>query len=298
MKPITKMQSVSQFCEQRGQRAQHPLVAILDQSKSKPVTAEQHLSELYIIFLKELKCGELRYGRQHYDYQDGTLLFISPGQVFGIEDSGQALQPTGWAMVFHPDLVKGTHLGRHLKDYNFFSYQVNEALHLSEKERQVVVDNLKKIGEELEHPIDKHSRILVVSGIELLLNYCMRYYDRQFITRNPAHSDILARFEQLLDDYFASGEPQVTGLPTVKFCADALNISPNYFGDLIKKETGKSAQEYIHFKLMDLAKLMVLDSSKSISEVAYQVGFKYPQHFTRLFKQLVGQSPLEYRSLN
>ncbi|MCE7040403.1 AraC family transcriptional regulator [Dyadobacter sp. CY312] len=298
MEKIRTMQSVAQFNSERGQKTLHPLVSILDQSLSTPIQANQYLSELYIVFLKEFKCGELRYGRKHYDYQDGTLLFISPGQVFGMEDQGQLLQPTGWALVFHPDLVRGTALGRHIRDYNFFSYEVDEALHLSDGERETVLESFRKISYELQHAIDKHSRTLIVSNIELFLNYCVRFYDRQFITRDHVHKDILTRFEELLDQYFQSGQPQLTGLPTVKYCADELNLSPNYFGDLVKKETGKSAQEYIHFKLIDLAKVMVLDNNKSISEIAYEVGFKYPQHFTRLFKQLVGQSPLEYRSLN
>jgi AraC family transcriptional activator of pobA len=298
METIRKMESVAQFNNERGQKTLHPLVGILEQSRSKPIQATQYLSEVYIIFLKEFKCGDLRYGRKHYDYQDGTLLFISPGQVFGVEDNGQTLQPTGWALVFHPDLIRGTQLGRHIKDYNFFSYEVDEALHLSDREREIVLECFDKIRYELERAIDKHSRTLIVSNIELFLNYCKRFYDRQFFTRDHIHKDILTRFEQLLDDYFQSGQAQAAGLPTVKFCADELNLSPNYFGDLVKKETGKSAQEYIHFKLIDVAKLLVLNNSKSISEIAYEVGFKYPQHFTRLFKQLVGQSPSDYRSLN
>jgi len=298
MEKIRTMHSVAQFNSERGQKTLHPLVSVLDQSLSTPIEPNQYLSELYIVFLKEFKCGELRYGRKHYDYQDGTLLFISPGQVYGIEDQGQLLQPTGWALVFHPDLVRGTVLGRHIRDYNFFSYEIDEALHLSDRERETVLESFRKISYELQHAIDKHSRTLIVSNIELFLNYCVRFYDRQYITRDHVHKDILTRFEELLDQYFQSGKPQATGLPTVKYCADELNLSPNYFGDLVKKETGKSAQEYIHFKLIDLAKVMVLNHNRSISEIAYEVGFKYPQHFTRLFKQLVGQSPLEYRSLN
>ncbi len=297
MDQIIKLESVAQFNMQRGQETLHPLVTVLDQSKSKPVYPARFVSGLYIVFLKEVKCGELKYGRSHYDYQEGTLVFIAPGQVYGVNDV-QPVQPKGWALAFHPDLIRGTTIGRHIKNYNFFSYDVNEALHLSERERQIVIECFNKIQYELEHAIDKHSKTLIVSNIELFLNYCVRFYDRQFITRDNVHKDILVRFEELLDDYFQSGKPQTLGLPSVAYCAEQLSLSANYFGDLIKKETGKSAQEYIQGKLIDVAKEKVFDTGKSISEIAYEIGFKYPAHFTRLFKQRVGQSPNEYRLLN
>ncbi len=298
MDQIIKLESVYQFNTERGQPTLHPLVSVLDQAQSKPIREARYYSELYIIFLKDKKCEEMKYGRQHYDYQDGTLLFISPGQVFGFEESGKMLQPTGWALVFHPDLIRGTSLGRHIKDYSFFSYEANEALHLSERERQIVLECFTKIRYELEQAIDKHSKMLIGSNIELFLNYCVRFYDRQFITRDHVHKDILVRLEELLDDYFQSDQPQTIGLPSVSYCAEKLHLSAKYFGDLVKKETGKSAQEYIQDKVIDVAKEKVLDTSKSISEIAYEIGFKYPPHFTRLFKQLVGQAPNEYRSLN
>ncbi|HEV3224343.1 MAG TPA: helix-turn-helix domain-containing protein [Puia sp.] len=298
MDKIIKLESVAQFNSQRGQETLHPLVTVLDQSKSKPLYPARFISGLYIVFLKEVKCGELKYGRSNYDYEEGTLVFIAPGQVYGIDDIVKAVQPKGWALAFHPDLIHGTSLGRHIKEYNFFSYDVNEALHVSERERHVVMECFYKIQYELEHAIDKHSKNLIVSNIELFLNYCVRFYDRQFITRDNIHKDLLTRFEELLDDYFQSDKPQLLGLPSVAYCAGQLNLSPNYFGDLVKKETGKSAQDYIQEKLIDVAKEMVFDISKSISEIAYELGFKYPQHFTRLFKQRVGHSPNEYRSLN
>ncbi len=297
MDQIIKLESVAQFNMQRGQETLHPLVTVLDQSKSKPTYPARFVSGLYIVFLKEVNCGELKYGRSNYDYQEGTLVFIAPQQVYGI-DEVQPVQPKGWALAFHPDLIHGTPLGRHIKDYNFFSYDVNEALHLSERERQIVIECFNKIQYELEHAIDKHSKTLITSNIELFLNYCVRFYDRQFITRDNVHKDISVRFEELLNDYFQSGKPQTLGLPSVAYCAEQLNLSPNYFGDLIKKETGKSAQEYIQGKLIDVAKEKVFDTGKSISEIAYEMGFKYPAHFTRLFKQRVGQSPNEYRLLN
>lgn len=298
MDKIIKLESVAQFNTERGQQTLHPLVSVLDQSQSKPIQEARYYSELYIVFLKEENCAQMKYGRQHYDYQNGTLLFISPGQVFGFEEQGKMLQPTGWALVFHPELIRGTSLGRHIKDYSFFSYQVNEALHLAERERQIVLECFTKIRYELEHAIDKHSKALMVSNIELFLKYCVRFYDRQFITRDHIHKDILVRLEELLDDYFQSDKPQAIGLPSVGYFAEKLHLSAKYFGDLIKKETGKTAQEYIQDKVIDVAKEKVLDTSKSISQIAYEIGFKYPPHFTRLFKQLVGQPPNEYRSRN
>jgi AraC family transcriptional regulator, transcriptional activator of pobA len=297
MERIIKIESVAQFNDERGQKTLHPLVSVLDQSKSQVIREARYLSELYIIFLKD-KSGELRYGRNHYDYQEGTLLFIAPGQVFGFEENGKLLQPTGWALCFHPDLIRGTSLGRHINDYNFFSYDVTEALHLSDREKETVLECFRKISYELDHAIDKHSRSLIVSNIELFLKYCVRFYDRQFITRDHIHKDALVRFEHLLEEYFRSDKPQELGLPSVKYCADQFHLSPKYFGDLVKKETGKSAQEYIQDKVINIAKERILDGSKSIGEIAYEIGFKYPSHFTRLFKNQVGQTPNEYRSLN
>ena len=198
--------------------------------------------------------------------------------------------------MFHPDLLRGTSLGRRIHEYTFFSYNVNEALHLSELERQIVIECLHKIGIELQRTVDKHSKTLIVSNIELFLNYCVRFYDRQFITREHAHRGILERFERLLNEYYTSDKPQTNGLPSVAWCASELNLSPNYFGDLIKKETGKSAHEFIQLKLIDIAKERIFDVSKSVSEIAYGLGFKYPQHFSRVFKQYVGMAPQEYRS--
>jgi len=200
--------------------------------------------------------------------------------------------------VFHLDLFHGSSLGKHINDYSFFGYQSNEALHLSERERQIIMDCFSKIEFELQQPVDKHSKKLITANIELFLNYCVRFYDRQFITRDKVNKGMLERFEEVLNDYFQTDKPQTIGLPSVASCAGELNISANYFGDLIKKETGKTAQDYIQSKLIDIAKEKVFDRSKSINEIAYELGFKYPQHFTRLFKQRVGQSPNEYRMLN
>ncbi len=277
----------------------HPLVSVLDQTKSSPIKPYRCLSEIYIIFLKDLRCEDFQYGRNTYDYQEESLLFISPGQVFGFDSPEEILiQPVGWALVFHPDLIKGTFLGKKISEYKFFDYDVAEALHVSESERLIVLDCFRKIREEMERGIDKHSKTLILSNIELFLNYCVRFYDRQFITREPVNKDILTRFESLLKEYFQSELPQENGIPTVAWCADKLNLSSNYFGDLVKKETGISALEFIQAKVIDLAKEKIYDRSKSISEIAYEMGYKYPQHFTRLFKQRVGMSPQEYRIAN
>ena len=298
MDKIVKLKNVTQFNTERGQVTLHPLVTVLDQSKSKPIHATRYFSELYVIFLKDVKCEEFQYGRNQYDYQHETLIFIAPGQVFGFAEKGKMIQPRGWVLSFHPDLIHGTSLGRQIKNYGFFSYDVNEALHVSNQERQLVLECFKKIRYELKHAIDKHSKTLIVSNIELVLNYCVRFYDRQFITRDNLHKDVFTRLEGLIDEYFQSAKPQTLGLPSVSYCAEQLNLSAKYFGDLVKKETGKTAQEYIQEKLIDVAKERIFDDSKSISEVAYEMGFKYPSHFTRLFKQRVGQSPNEYRSMN
>ena len=298
MEKINRIETVSQFNKERGQKTLHPLVSILDQSFSTQVHEARNLSEVYIVFLKDSKCEELKYGRNNYDYEEGTLLFIAPGQAFGFDGNGSMLQPSGWALCFHPDLIRGTHLGKHINEYSFFSYDANEALHVSDAERQIVLECFKKIQYELAHAIDKYSRTLIVSNIELFFNYCVRFYNRQFLTREHINKDVLTGFEGLLNDYFKSDKAQALGLPSVTYCAKQLNLSPKYFGDLVKKETGKSAQEYIHLKLIDVAKEKLFDTSKSISGVAYELGFKYPSHFTRLFKQQVGYTPNEYRTLN
>jgi len=299
MEKIEKLLSVTQFNAERGQQTLHPLVSVLDQTKSSPVKRYRCMSDIYIVFLKDLKCEDFQYGRNKYDYQEESLLFVGPGQVIGLQsDENNLIKPVGWALAFHPDFIKGTSLGRRINEYKFFEYNVNEALHISERERQIVLDCLRKIYEELERGIDRHSKMLIISNIELFLNYCIRFYERQFITRETVNKDILTRFENVLKGYFESDQPQTTGLPTVAYCAGELGLSANYFGDLIKKETGASAVEFIHKKVIDLAKERIFDRSKSIAEIAFEMGYKYPQHFTRFFKQHVGMSPQEYRVAN
>jgi AraC-type DNA-binding domain-containing proteins len=297
MEEILKLDNISQYNTMRGVETLHPLVSVVDMSKANATQSLRINFGFYCVFLKEVKCGDLKYGCNYYDYQEGTLVFVAPGQIIGVNNT-EVIQPKGWALLFHPDLIRGTSLGHKIKDYTFFSYEVYEALHLSEKEKQIVIDCLQKIDYELKQSIDKHSKTLISNNIELLLNYCMRFYDRQFITRSHVNKDILVKFEKILDDYFKTEMPQTLGLPTVKYCAENIHLSANYLGDLIKKETGKSPQEHIQLKLMDIAKERIFDTSKSVSEIAYELGFKHPQHFTRMFKNETGYTPNEYRLLN
>jgi AraC-like DNA-binding protein len=276
----------------------HPLLSLLDLSKGNPLKRSKFRLDFYAIIIKDSKCGDLRYGLKHYDYEEGTIVFFGPGQVGGTEPEGEWHQPYGLALVFHPDLIKGTSLAKTIHEYSFFSYDSCEALHVSEKERALIDICFGNIETEVKQNIDKHSKKILVANIELLLKYCSRFYDRQFITRETANHQVIEKFENLLTDYILSENLQNIGLPSVTYFAEELHLSPNYLGDLLKKETGKTTLELIHLKILDLAKDKVMDTNKSISEIAYELGFKYPQHFTRLFKQKVGVSPNEWRGLN
>ena len=260
MANILNVETVTEYNDMLGVETLHPLVSVIDLSEAKPMRHMRHTFSFYVIFLKEEKNCELIYGRQRYDYQKGSVVCLAPGQVIGVEDTGEIFQPKGYALCFDPELIRGTTLGRHIAEYTYFSYEVNEALHLSDRERALFIDCLEKIRLELEHAIDRLSKRLISTSIELLLDYCLRFYERQFVTRQNVNSDILIRFESLLNGYFTSGIAKQKGLPTVKYCANELCLSPNYFGDLIKKETGKTAQEYIQFKVMDIAKELILSS--------------------------------------
>ena len=251
---------------------------------------------IYALYLKLEKACDIKYGRQTYDYQEGTIVCFAPGQTAETNPTTDKVQVNAHGILFHPDLLRGTSLGKSIKKYTFFSYEVNEALHLSEEERSIVMDCLKIIRMELEHGVDKHSKTLLVNHIELLLNYCMRFYERQFITRGKTNRDVLTRFENLLDEYFESALAEQDGLPTVKYFADKLCLSSNYFGDMFKKETGKSPQEYIQEKVIELAKERISGTADTVSQIAYSLGFQYPQHFCRLFKKRVGYTPSEYRA--
>lgn len=296
---IIKMDSVDVYNELYGLEILHPLVTVVDLTKARNVVNHVRMNYgIYALYLKERKSCDIKYGRRHYDYQEGTIVCFAPGQLAQTETVEDEVRPEVYGLLFHPDLIRGTTLGRNIEKYTFFSYAVNEALHLSKSERQTIMNCLHEIQSELEHAIDKHSRELLCMNIELLLSHCLRFYERQFITREVANTDILVKFERLLAGYFQDKLPQSEGLPTVGYFADKLCLSPNYFGDLIKKETGISAIEHIQNKLMDIAKERILGTDDTMSEISYELGFQYPQHFGRLFKQKVGCTPNEYRSRN
>lgn len=295
MGSIIKLETIQEYNQLLGAATLHPLVSITDFSKLKSIKHCRKNFGFYCVVYKELQCGTLQYGRSKYDYQDGTLVFISPGQVAGADDAGETLNPKGIALMFHPDLLHGTPLARRMRDYTFFSYESNEALHMSERERQIILNCFNEIKEELEHAIDKHTKQIIASNIETLLNHCVRFYERQFITREIVNRDLLDNFEQILNSYYTSEKPQTIGLPSVSYCAGQMHLSPNYFGDLIKRETGKSAQEYIQLTVMEKVKELLAESNKTISEIAYELGFKYPHHLSRIFKKVVGTTPNEYR---
>ena len=287
--------TIKKYSETFNNRTLHPLINLVDLNKSAPLQRVKFRLDFYAIIVKESDCGELRYGNQYYDYSEGTVVFIGPGQVMTSMPEGEVHQPTGKALIFHPDLLKGTNLGKQMHEYSFFSYQFNEALHLSDSERNTVEACFANIAAEIGQNIDRHSKKLLVANLELLLNYCTRFYDRQFITREHVNHGLLGQFEEKLRAYLQGEKLQTEGLPSVAHFAEELHLSPNYFGDLIKKETGKTALEHIQLYLLELAKERMFDPSKSVSEISYELGFKYPQHFTRFFKQKVGVSPNEYR---
>ena len=298
MDEIIKIDSVDRYNKIFGLETLHPLVSVVDLSRATtwPMRAWFNYG-VYALFLKDVKCGNIKYGRQYYDYQDGTVVCFAPGQVADLEMLPD-IQPAAHGLLFHPDLIRGTALGQEIRRYTFFSYETNEALHLSEEERRTVMDCLRKIEAELEHAIDKHSRRLITANIGLLLDYCMRFYERQFTTRCEVNKDIVIRFEQLLDNYFDGETPQQEGLPSVKYFADKVCLSANYFGDMIRRQTGQTASEYIQNKLIDRAKEALLSSDKTMSQIAYDLGFQYPQHFSRMFKRIAGCTPNEYRTKN
>lgn len=292
---ILNIRTVTEYNDMLGVETRHPLVSVIDLYKARPMRHMRHTFSFYAVYLKDEKNCEITYGRQKYDYCSGSVVCLAPGQVIGIEDTGETFQPKGYALLFHPDITHGTSLGQAMKEYTFFSYNVNEALHLSEGERSTFIDCLKKIDEEFSHQTDRLSKRLISKNIELLLDYCLRFYDRQFITRRQGNSSILSRFDSLLDDYINSSRMGLEGIPSVRLCAGQLCLSPNYFGDLIKRETGKTPQEHIRSRVIEAVKEQLMATDKSLSEIAYAMGFEYPQHMTRMFKKETGMSPNEYR---
>ena len=297
MEDILQLDSVEQYNDLFGFETVNPLVTIVDFKDAKVRHDHARMNYgIYALFLKNGPGCRIKYGRKEYDYQEGTIVSFAPGQMVTIETDPNIPTPSATGLLFHPDLVHGTSLGRKMKQYHFFDYTEAESLHLSEQERDIVRDCFKKIQLEMSFPIDKHSRNLLNVNIELLLDYCLRFYDRQFSTREVVESDILTNFEANLDKFFNSGEQRKYGLPTVKYFADKAFLSPGYFGDLIRKETGKTAQEYIQNKIVNLSKEYLLSSNDGIGQIADALGFQYPQHFTRFFKKYVGSTPMQYRA--
>ena len=278
-----------------GNKTLHPLVSAIDLSKAN-VMQRTIKFDFYTLLLLESECCDYIYGRKYYDYSNATLLFLAPGASIDMNDR-KVLPQKGWLLAFHPDFLCNTSLEQHVRHCPFFFYSPNEALHLSLREKTKAVECFCNIEQELKHAIDCHSKVLISRYIELLLDYCSRFYERQFITRGNVNHDILTRFERLLDNYFIGPKAAQNGLPSVKECANKLCLSPNYFGDLIKKETGKSAQEYIQNRMIDLAKEMIAGTENTVSQIAYELGFQYSQHFNRIFKKNVGYTPGEYRKL-
>jgi AraC-like DNA-binding protein len=278
----------------------HPLISISwhQAGQSYDFGDIRVTSDLYNIALKGNMRGAFTYGRNSYDFEEDTMVFTAPGQVVSFGQSTVELADSGWSLIFHPDLIRKSALGRTMRDYSFFDYSVHEALHLSAKENTILTDLVRKIEGELHANLDRHSQDLIIVMLEAVLKYCRRFYERQFLTRTNVNQDVLVRFEAYLDHYFASDALITHGVPTVSQCAEAMNMSGSYLSDLLKLETGNGALAHIHAYVTDKAKTMLLNSDDSIGEVAYRLGFQYQQHFSKLFKAKTGISPSSYRNMN
>ncbi len=302
MKKIIHLQTVSDLAKlfNLGYN-QHPLIAVLDFSKiSEQVEEYSKIStDFYSIMFKNYCKNNIKYGRKAIDFQDGNLICIAPNQVIEIDSEvEERADKMGWGLFFHPDLIRSTSLNEKIKNYSFFHYEISEALHLSDKEKNILFECIQKIQTELQENIDVHSKYIIVSTVELLLNYCSRFYGRQMITRSQTNKSIISQIETILNTYFSETNVKEKVLPSVAFLAEKVNLSPSYLSDLLKKETGKNAQEHIHFYLIEEAKTYLINTDKNINEIAYSLGFEYPQYFNKLFKQKTGKTPLEYRNLN
>lgn len=281
-------------------KPKHPLVSVFEH-KDLPYKRELFdipiAMDLYQVTFKMCLDGSFKYGRNTYDFQEGTMIFTRPGQVLSMDGTiePQNIGVGGWTLLFHPDLIRKSELGKNIDRYGFFSYDVTEALHLSDDEKKTLLDITDKIIKEYSSNLDRHSQKLIVSNIELLLDYCIRFYDRQFYTRTNLNVDLVSRFERWISEYMGSESLKETGLPSVQTCGSHLNLSPNYLSDLLKKETGKTTQEHIHSYIIERAKTVLLNSQMTVSEIAYDLGFEYPQYFSKLFKSKTGMSPLVFR---
>ncbi|WKN44137.1 helix-turn-helix domain-containing protein [Tunicatimonas pelagia] len=294
--------SVSQLHNLLGfGKPKHPLITVIDYSKisSLPEWVNVRIvSDFYTVTLKTPSPVGLLYGRQPFDFDSGTMIFTAPSQVIYVSEDNSEVQFSGWGLWFHPELIRRTKLSDTIRQHEFFKYAINEALHVSNEEEQMLSLVLRNIECELLSGIDQFSQSVLVTAIEQLLNYTQRYYSRQFATRNNQNVDYFSRFEKLLDTYLNSDNLPSNGLPDVKFFADQLNLSPGYLTEILKRETGKTAKEIILLELVEKAKLMLLNSSQTISEISFQLGFENPSYFSRLFRKKVGMAPLEFRGLN
>ena len=278
-------------------KPKHPLVSVIDFEMIKCYSEEKLRSvsyNFYCIAVKKNFEGKMKYGQNYYDFDEGLMTFFAPGQVVTTEINYDK-KLSGWWLVVHPDFIQHTSLAKKITDYGFFSYAVHEALHLSEGEELMLEDIIQKITMELVSATDHFSQDVIISYLELFLNYCNRFYNRQFITRKQASNDMLSRLEELLNVYFSGIEATQNGLPTVQYLADQLNVSPKYLSDMLKAVTGQSTQQHIHNKLIEKAKEILSTTSQSVSEIAYQLGFEHPQSFNKLFKSKTSISPLEFR---
>ncbi|MEM6348311.1 MAG: helix-turn-helix domain-containing protein [Bacteroidota bacterium] len=306
MSDIFQIKSISQFHEMLSfPPPEHPLISLLEEKKEGPrppidpsLFNLRFSAELYAIIYKDKVSGSLSYGRNSYDFQEGTLIFSSPGQVFSSQGEDEYSENQGWTLLFHPDLLHKSELGKKMDSYSYFSYDVNEALHLSLKEERFISEVVAQIKEEYSQNLDRHSQKLILSNLELLLNYCDRFFDRQFYTRSNINKDFVSKFESVLKAYFNTEKVSDLGVPSASYFGEKLNMSTNYLSDLLKKETGKSIKEHIDGRIIDKAKTILLNSNQSIGEIAYGLGFEYPQSFSRLFKNKTGMSPLDYRRMN
>jgi AraC-like DNA-binding protein len=279
----------------------HPLVSVYkhDELTQNPeYIGKPIILNFYQIVFKMCSPGSIGYGRNSYDFQEGSMMLVKPGQVIKMGKWKDNDAAGGWSLIFHPDLIRKSDLGKTIDNYTYFSYSVNEALHLSKNERKSITELVQKIKKEYDQNIDKHSQELIIANIEMILKYCNRYYDRQFYTRTNLNKDFVSKFESLLKNYYKEGKALDSGVPTVKYCGLELNMSPHYLSDMLRKETGRSAQEHIYTYLIELAKTRLLNSTEAISQIAYDLGFQYPQHFSKLFKKKTGITPNSFRKLN
>lgn len=293
MSKIMKIKNVSDYSRYLGHTDRHPLVSIINYAEVSPIRHSLNSYSVYGIFFHDQQDIDLTYGCGKYDYKSGTVICVAPGQIGGKEDNGERVMLTGWALLFHPDLLRGTPLSKNIKQYTFFDYRVHEALHMTDEEHDIFVSLMQQMSNELQKPHDELQNAILIAYIELVLNFCQRFYNRQFTTRKLENSDILMKFDNLLNDYYEKNIQLTLGLPTVQYCADKLCMSPNYFGDVIKKTTGDTASNYIRQYVIQRVK-NELATGASIVQVADDLGFKYPQHLSRMFKQQTGITPSEY----